>query len=413
MQLSDYDVNNRYRVEYDVVFTLREPLSHIGKSIGNVQNLNTIDVTTLDGRAAKTFVFSANAQRGYIFRRVGGGASLDDLGVTVSPNVHQTLFSGGRIDGSTGNDLALETKIRKALPWLSVLGTAKPAGMFGESKAMMIAGSGRFRVHDAYLICYESAAFVPTRFLPPDAAVIVKWLEDKREESEMRRCPDGVTDLCVYGTDSEREAYADWEAAYRVEAQDKVKTLRQILGSWSEHTTVNTAYKHDSLKSPELARYLAPTTNKALPKGKQTSLLGDGESESPSGKAEKEDTAKSDQMIFQSRLIQAGERLYARWSFNGTDVEEGFLYFALDAFSKEPYLGGQRRAGRGLVDVEIHYRVPATGEHGKLLSLGQNLLQLGERAKEKKARYDDFLNTYKEQLSDGSDESRFLLGDAK
>lgn len=62
---------------------------------------------------------------------------LRDVG---SAETHHTMFAGGQIDGSTASDMELDKKIRCFMPWLSVLGTAKPIGVFGTKEAQMVAG---------------------------------------------------------------------------------------------------------------------------------------------------------------------------------------------------------------------------------------------------------------------------------
>ena len=167
---NNYDIYRRDRISLHVVINLLSPLSHIGEVSGNVSNLKTLKLLDFEGNPRSCFVYSGNALRNGILRRRGTSAALENLGLSVNPDVHHTLFAGGRIDGSTASDMDLDRKIRQLMPWLSVLGTAKPAKVFGVKDAQMV--QGRLNVGSAYLICYESTPYVYEQFpgiLPPDA----------------------------------------------------------------------------------------------------------------------------------------------------------------------------------------------------------------------------------------------------
>ena len=129
--ITEYDIYKRNRLTLHCVFTLISPLSHIGEVSGNVSNLKTIKLLDLENTPRSCFVYSGNALRNGILRRVGTASALSDLGLFVNPDTHHTMFAGGRIDGSTACDMELDKKIRQLLPWLSVLGAAKPVNVFG------------------------------------------------------------------------------------------------------------------------------------------------------------------------------------------------------------------------------------------------------------------------------------------
>lgn len=309
---ANYNVFERSRVTFHNVITLQSPLSHIGEVVGNTSNLNTLKILDLEGNPKQCFVYSGNALRNGILRRRGVARALTQLGLTLNPDVHHTMFAGGRIDGSTGNDMELDKQIRQLMPWLSVLGTAKPVGVFRVKDAQMV--QGRINVGNAYLVCYESAAYLAEQFpavLPPESLEGIKaLLEAKR---------DIYADPFSIPTSEAIAHYNDCKSQH-------LPLLRKQLRTFPEYICVAQTTRRDSTADTNLRGFLEGSAPEQL------SLLGES-------KPKKE--KKSDQMIASDRLIMAGSKLYSRWDFHGSAIEEGFIYDALLGFAEFPYLGGR------------------------------------------------------------------------
>lgn len=375
----NYDINNRERVTLFCVFTLQSPLSHIGEVTGNVSNLKTIKLLDIEGNSRQCFVYSGNAIRNGILRRVGVSSSLTDLGLNVNPDVHHTMFAGGRIDGSTASDMELDKKIRQLMPWLSVLGTAKPTKVFGSKDAQMV--QGRINVGAGYLVCYESASLIYQQLpgiLPHEAIAPIKSILDARPESDPFK---PASDAAV--------------ANYKQALAQNLPVLRKVLRTWSEYLTIDQTTRRDSILDPNLINFLPPEA--------QNLLKGDGGKEK-----------KSDQMIASDRLIMAGAKLYSRWDLNCTDVEEGWVYNTLLKFDESPYIGGKGNRGNGLVKLDIWYKQGK--KSGLLCSIGnrEDATLLSEKFQEKHTRYREYINQYKQFLESvkESSELRSLLGAA-
>jgi hypothetical protein len=375
----NYDICDRCRLTLHCVFTPQLPLSHIGEVSGNVSNLKTVKLLDLEGQSRQCFVYSGNAIRNGILRRVGVAAALTDLELQVNPDVHQTMFAGGRIDGSTASDMELDKKIRTFLPWLSVLGTAKPTKVFGSKDPQMVAG--RINVGSAHLICYESAAYIYNQMpgmLPPEALEgIGKILEAQK----------AITlDPMSLPTAEAIAAYNEVKAQY-------LPLLRKVLRTWTEFITVDQTTRRDSLLDPNLIKFLPPEA--------QNLLKGEGGKEK-----------KSDQMIAGDRLIMAGSKLYSRWDLNTTSVEEGWVYDALLKFDESPYLGGKGQRGNGLISLDIWYQ--SGKDSGILCSIGKRAESglLSDRFQEQHGRYREYINQYREFLTEAKDSSELksLLG---
>lgn len=371
----DYNIGSRHRLSLHCLITLQSPLSHIGVVTGNVSNLKTLRLIDLEGNPRQCFVYSGNALRNGMLRRRGVAAFLEALNLTVNPDVHHTLFAGGRIDGSTGSDMDLDRRIRQLLPPISVLGTAKPVGVLGVKNAQMV--QGRLLVGSAYLICYESAPYIHGSFpgcLPPESLVGIEALVRARTAL--------IADPFSVPTST---AIADYS---EVKAQH-LPYLRKILRSWTEYIAIDQTTRRDSTTDPTLQQFL-PSDSPAL--------AGDS-----SGKEK-----KSDQMIASDRLIMAGAKLYSRWDFFGTDVEEGWMYEALLKFSESPYLGGKGNRGNGLVSMQFWYQSP-DGDKGGLATIGAGQQILSDRFTSQHNRYQEYLQVYREYL-EGAKESLELRG---
>lgn len=313
----NYDPYDREQITLHCQITLQTGLSHIGETLGNVSNLKTSKLIDPEGKVRSVFVYSGNALRNGVLRRVGIASTLKALGLTVNPDLHHTLFAGGRIDGTTTSDMDLDYKIRQFLPWLSVLGTAKPCGVFGSKNSQMV--HGRLAVGAAWLVCYETALLIyrsAPGLLPPEALPLLAELEQAVNKSTPMQPNLELTQV----------------------RSKIVNQLRQILPSWTQLIVVDQTIRQDSLHSPALKPFLAAPAGQLL-------LTGEASKEK-----------KSDQMIASDRLIVAGATLYSRWDANCTKVELGWIANALLEFAKAPYLGGKRARGHGLVKLQLWYQ---------------------------------------------------------
>jgi hypothetical protein len=373
----NYDIHNRARLTLHCVITLQSPLSHIGEVAGNVSNLKTAKLLDLEGNPRSCFVYSGNALRNGILRRRGTAAALEALELEVNPDVHHTLFAGGRIDGSTANDMDLDTRIRQLMPWLSVLGTAKPAGVFGVKAAQMV--HGRLAVGSAYLACYESAEIIYREFpgiLPPEVLPrLQEYLEFK----------DRLT------TNPFEPPTSDHVEAYRQAKADHLPYLRKALRTWTEYLTIDQTTRRDSTHDPALQRFLPPAEQKLL--------KGDGETK------KKE---KSDQMIASDRLIMAGSKLYSRWDLHTTAVETGWVIDTLLRFAESPYLGGKSNRGNGLVTLDFWYQ--QGDSRGHFLSVATGQQQLSQPAQQAHNAYRDYLSVYQEFLAGAKENADTIRG---
>jgi hypothetical protein len=151
----------RRQIKFHVTFNLLQPLSHISETSGNESLLKTTQMIGLDGESVHVPIYSGNAQRnGSMGRRTGIASFLDALEISVNKSTHQTLYSGGYIEGSTINDFDIEDRIRRALPNLSLLGGAIPPETLGLPKGKSQMMEGRLNIGDAYLVCLESAPYL-------------------------------------------------------------------------------------------------------------------------------------------------------------------------------------------------------------------------------------------------------------
>lgn len=373
----NYDINDREQITLHCLITLESPLSHIGEVVGNVSNLKTLKVVDLEGNPRQCFVYSGNAIRNGILRRRGVASALTELGLTVNPNIHHTMFAGGRIDGSTASNMELDTKIRQLLPWLSVLGTAKPTGVFATKESQMI--QGRLNVGRGYLISYESAEYVFSQFpgaIPPDAI------------AKLRELIEAKNALIVdpFSTPSE-EAIARYEEIKSM----NVPYLRKSLRSWTEYISIDQTTRRDSTLDPTLQRF--------LPSESQNLLKGETE----------EKKKKSDQMIASDRLIMQGSKLYSRWDLHTTKVEAGWIIQALLEFAKSPYIGGKGNRGNGLISIDFWYQ--SGGEKGDFISLKSSINQqsLSGFAQDRYQKYREYIQRYQQYLAEKkSDIAGFL-----
>lgn len=388
----NYNPHDRHNIKLHLQITLLQPMSHISESVGNQTNLRTMKVTDLEGNPSEVFTLSGNALRNRILRRCGIDSFLSQIGVQVSPTMHHALFCGGAIDGGTGNDLDLDKKIRQLLPCLSVLGTAKPKGLFGVGDAQMV--HGRISVGDAYLACVESAEYIYRQFppaLPIDVISALEQIVDGKDLQHSQRVNQWL------GIDTKVNQY-DLKALL----DEWLPYLGEKLRYYSDWLTYSQKTRRDSLHDPNFAKHLIGASPQ--PKIGQGDLFVVAD-DSPKKKPEKE---KSQQMIMGNWLLQTGATLYSYWSANVTRIEEGFIADALLKFAESPYLGGQSGTGCGLCSMQFWFET-ADGDRGEFMTITPHAQKLSDRASESHARYKEYLEDYKGFLADSKSDIRSLL----
>ncbi|MFM6392743.1 MAG: hypothetical protein ACKPFH_09760 [Dolichospermum sp.] len=358
------------------MITTQTPLSHIGEVSGNVSNLKTSKLLDFEENPRSVFSYSGNALRNGILRRVGVASVLSELGLQVNPDTHHTMFAGGRIDGSTASDMGLDKKIRTLMPWLSVLGAAKPCGVFGNKDSQMI--PGRIEVGTAYLVCYESAEYVYNQI----PAILP------------HECQDAIAQLIVAKnklfsdifTPAKPEDVDNWNQL----KSEKLPFLRKHLKTWTEFLTIDQTTRRDATLDSNLIKF--------LPSEVQQQIKGDGTAKEK----------KSDQMIVSDRLIMPGAKLYSRWDLHCTQVEQGWIFDTLLKFAQHPYLGGKGNRGNGRVNIDVWFS--HAQERGLLWSSHSGVES--DRFTLAHAKYREYINQYQQFLTEAktSNELRGLLG---
>ncbi|MFM6775923.1 MAG: hypothetical protein ACKPKJ_02810 [Dolichospermum sp.] len=372
----DYDIFDRERLTLHCVITTQTPLSHIGEVSGNVSNLKTSKLLDFEENPRSVFSYSGNALRNGILRRVGVASVLSELGLQVNPDTHHTMFAGGRIDGSTASDMGLDKKIRTLMPWLSVLGAAKPCGVFGNKDSQMI--PGRIEVGTAYLVCYESAEYVYNQI----PAILP------------HECQDAIAQLIVAKnklfsdifTPAKPEDVDNWNQL----KSEKLPFLRKHLKTWTEFLTIDQTTRRDATLDSNLIKF--------LPSEVQQQIKGDGTAKEK----------KSDQMIVSDRLIMPGAKLYSRWDLHCTQIEQGWIFDTLLKFAQHPYLGGKGNRGNGRVNIDVWFS--HAQERGLLWSSHSGVES--DRFTLAHAKYREYINQYQQFLTEAktSNELRGLLG---
>jgi hypothetical protein len=400
----NYNPHDRHNIKLHLQITLLQPLSHISESVGNQTNLRTMKVTDLEGNPSEVFTLSGNSLRNRILRRCGIDSFLSQIGVQVSPTMHHALFCGGAIDGGTGNDLDLDKKIRQLLPCLSVLGTAKPKGLFGVSDAQMV--HGRIAVGDAYLACVESAEYIYRQFppaLPIDVISALEQIIDGKDLQHSQRVNQWL------GIDTKVSQYdlkallAEW-----------MPFLGEKLRYYSDWLTYSQKTRRDSLHDPNFAKHLigaTPEPQKMISQGDLFGIVSEPETKKGKGDKAKPEKEKSQQMIMGNWLLQTGATLYSYWSANVTRIEEGFIADALLKFAESPYLGGQSGTGCGLCSMQFWFEAGEgeAKERGEFMTITPHAQKLSDRASESHARYKEYLEDYKGFLADSKSDIRSLL----
>jgi len=139
---------NHYRIE--TIYTLLQPLSHIGESESTQSFLNTTTVVN-NGVPEEVFVYTGNALRGML-RDCGARYLLNKLDIRVPLKAFHLLFSGGSIGGAQSLDIDQARVIRKALPFVS---------LFGGGVGNQIL-DGKLKQTFVYPICRETNNIIPS-----------------------------------------------------------------------------------------------------------------------------------------------------------------------------------------------------------------------------------------------------------
>lgn len=139
---------NHYRLE--TIYTLLQPLSHIGESESTQSFLNTTTVVN-DGKPEEVFVYTGNALRGML-RDCGARYLLNKLDIRVPLKAFHLLFSGGSIGGAQALDIDQAKVIRKALPFVS---------LFGGGVGNQIL-DGKLKQTFVYPVCRETNNIIPS-----------------------------------------------------------------------------------------------------------------------------------------------------------------------------------------------------------------------------------------------------------
>lgn len=387
MSIAGYQpFQGRRQIRFHVSFDLLQPLSHISETMGNESLLKTTQMTSLDGSKVHVPIYSGNAQRnGSMGRRTGISSFLDALGVAVNKSTHQTLYSGGYIEGSTINDFDAEERIRKLLPNLSLLGGAIPPETLGMPKGKSQMLEGRLNIGDAFLVCFES---VP--YLYEQCPALLPWEAMEAVDAVMkaRRL---FVDLRYshHAGQVSKSQVDDAFAALKETEKTNLPIIRHFCKPSSHYWEFRESVRVPSLKQSELIRHLA---------GSPPPLLK-GETKGNSKKNKKKEAGR--QMISGAWVIQRGAKLYALWASRGqgiTPLEEGALVNTLLEFAKQPYLGGKANSGCGLTNISIRYE--ADGESGDYLVLTENTQVLSDRAADAHNRYQEMVRHYQDHIAE-------------
>lgn len=168
-------MDRTYHIE--TVYTLKQPLSHIGESESTETFLNTVRVLN-NGKPAEVFAYSGNAIRG-AWRDAGAAYLLDRLGeIRVPKKMFHILFTGGAISGEQKMDINLAKQLRAALPFISVFG-----GGIGNQIL-----SGKIVQTFAFPVCTETTSIIPQDIIGIDySAQSTSWRKMTDEISFSRK----------------------------------------------------------------------------------------------------------------------------------------------------------------------------------------------------------------------------------
>jgi hypothetical protein len=141
-------MDKTYHIE--TVYTLKQPLSHVGESESTETFLNTVRVLN-GGKPVEVFAYTGNAIRG-AWRDCGAEYLLDRLdGLQVPKKTFHLLFSGGSISGDQTVDISAAKALRAMLPFVSIFG-----GGIGNQIL-----SGKIVQTFAFPVCAETMGIVP------------------------------------------------------------------------------------------------------------------------------------------------------------------------------------------------------------------------------------------------------------
>jgi hypothetical protein len=295
---------------YYAKVTNLQPISHGGRS-ASTGTLFNVEKVMYDDKPIEVPFVSGNSMKG-VLRRVGmefmasvlgwdteaAGDAADGM-ETHNPltDVRLATLWNGYILTSTGKrtvDLNLTTWLSELIPWLAIVG-----GCVGNQ---MI--HGRIAVHPLTLICEENVE----RLLQ-----MQKSINDRMEDGRIEILKDG----------------------------DKLLSFRRHL-QWQEFT------HKDDLKDNRATRF--------LPQAEQTKLL-ESQVESQRERADSDfvdtEVGQHVQMRYSVQTINAMSRwFWAIDTFDLTPLMEDAFKTTMAAFLSRPYVGGNKRQGMGLVQVE-------------------------------------------------------------
>lgn len=150
-------------MKIETIYTMRQPLSHIGESESTASFLNTVRIVS-DGCVREVFALTGNAIRGML-RDCAARHLLQCLGAKVGKKEFNILFSGGNISGSMTADIDQAKRYRDLLPLVSVFG----AGVGNQILA------GKMSMGFAYPVCKETATLVPEFDVIDGGARKISW----------------------------------------------------------------------------------------------------------------------------------------------------------------------------------------------------------------------------------------------
>lgn len=107
-------------MKIETIYSLVQPLSHIGESESTTSFLNTINIVN-NGKAEEVFALTGNSIRGTL-RDCAARYMLNRLGIKLHKKEFNILFSGGNIAGSFTTDIDQAKMYRELVPLVSVFG---------------------------------------------------------------------------------------------------------------------------------------------------------------------------------------------------------------------------------------------------------------------------------------------------
>lgn len=141
-------MDKTYHIE--TVYTLKQPLSHIGESESTETFLNTVSVMC-NGKPTEVFAYTGNAIRG-AWRDAGAEYLLNKLGnLKVPKKTFHLLFTGGSISGDQTVDVGAAKALRAAFPFISIFGG-------GVGNQIL---SGKIVQTFAFPVCSETVGVIP------------------------------------------------------------------------------------------------------------------------------------------------------------------------------------------------------------------------------------------------------------